>query len=404
MIVFIALIGLAGWYFWVRPAGSLTAVWNSLVNPAATLSSGTLKASGTVETTVLSIAPELSGKILAVDFQEGDAVKAGQILVHLDDNTLKIQRTIAAGNLETAKLALQKLNSPTVIAALQKTIAQDEQAIVDSQQVLDLQKYFTNNADAIQSARSKLYLARVALNKAHTVYDKVKYNNRLDAAAKALAQQNVYRAELAYENALALLNYLTGVPNPVQVDLKTAALELAKAKLAEDQALLDVLNGGAIPDNATGTGIAQLQQARINVQAAQANLDLLDDQIGKMTITAPVDGVVMTRNADPGNVVSPGNELLSLARLNDLTITVYIPEDSLGEIKLGQKATISVDSFPGETFYAVVVNISTQPVYLPRTTHALPSDNSTVHAILLELNDASGRLKPGMPADISFTR
>ncbi len=145
-------------------------------------------------------------------------------------------------------------------------------------------------------------------------------------------------------------NLWTGVPNQEQVDLKTATLALANARLAEDQTFLDALNGGPIPANATGAGIAQLQQARINVQAAQANLDLLNDQIGKMTITAPVDGVVMTRSVDPGNVVNPGTELLSLARLNDLTITVYIPEDSYGKIKLGQTATVTVDSFPGETF------------------------------------------------------
>ncbi len=88
-----------------------------------------------------------------MDFQEGEVVKAGQVLVHLDDGTLKIQRTIAAANLEKAQLSLQQLSSPTVIAALQKTIAQDEQAIIDAQQALDTHEYFTNDTAAIQSAQ-----------------------------------------------------------------------------------------------------------------------------------------------------------------------------------------------------------------------------------------------------------
>jgi HlyD family secretion protein len=337
-----------------------------------------------------------------VDFQEGDAVKAGQVLVQLDDARLQIQRRIAEADLEASRLALQKLVSPTVIAGLQKTIVQDEQVVIDAQQVLDLQKYFTNNTDAIQSARSKLYLARVALNKAHTAYDKVKYNNNLDATAKAIAQQNVYRAELNYENALALLNYLTGVPNPIQVDLKTAAVELAKAKLEEDQILLAALNGGPIPENATGTGIAQLQQARNNVQAVQARVDQLDDQIRKMTIKAPVDAVVMRRSAEPGNVVSPATELLTLASLNDLTITVYIPEDGYRKVYLGQAAAIRVDAYPGETFHAAVVDMSAQPAFLPHTTQTASSSRSPVHAVRLALKDGRGKLKPGMSADVTF--
>lgn len=398
----LALASAALWFFWLRPAGSLSAAWNTLIHPAGMVSPGTLNASGSVETTVLSIAPELPGKIIAVNFQEGDIVKSGEVLVRLDDTTLQIQHRIAAVNLEAARLELQKLNSPAVIASLQKNIVQDEQDVIDARQVLDVQKYFTNNEYAIQSARSKLYLARVALNKAHTAYDKVKYNNYLDATAKATAQQNVYRAELNYENALALLNYLTGVPNPVQVDLKTAAVELAKAKLEDDQILLAALNGGPIPEDATGTGLAQLQQARNNVQAAQAMVDQLDDQISTMTIISPADAVVMKRSAEPGNVVSPADELLTLARLNDLTITVYIHEESYRKIDLGQAAAISVDAYPGEMFPATVVYISAQPAFLPHATNTVSSSRTTVHAIRLEFKNKMGKLKPGMSADVTF--
>jgi len=402
VILVIAAIGAAGWYYWVRPAGSLSVAWDALVYPEATVPSGVLNASGTVETTVLSIAPEIPGKVLEVDFQEGDVVKAGVVLVRLDDSTLKIQQTIAISNLETAKLSLQKLSAPLVMANLQAAVAQDKQAIDDAQQALDTQKYFTNNTDAVVEAQANLWLAQTALDKAQTVYDKIKYNNFFDDSAKAAAYQNVYQYKLAYDHALAVYNLWTGVPNQEQVDLKNATLEHAKAKLAEDQAYMDALNGGAIPDNATGAGIFQLQQTRINVQAAQDNLDLLNDQIGEMTITAPVDGLVMTRSADPGDVVNPATELLSLARLNDLTITVYIPEESYGKIKLGQTTTVTVDSFPGETFNATVVYISKQPEFLPRTTQTVSASQSTVYAIQLKLNDATGKVKSGMPADVSF--
>ena len=402
VLLVVAALLAAGWYYLVRPAGSVSAAWDALVNPAALVPAGQLQASGTVETTTLSIAPELPGKVLEVDFKEGDVVKAGAVLVHLDDSTLKIQQTIATANLQTAKLSLQKLASPMVLANLQATISQDKQAIDDAQQALDTEKYFTSNTDAIQSAQSNLFLAQTALNKAQAYYDKVKYNNFFDANAKAAAYQVVYKYQQAYDHALAIYDLWTGVPNQEQVDLRASTLALAKAKLAEDQAYLAALNGAPIPANATGAGIAQLQQARVNLQAAQDNLDLLNDQIAKMTITAPVDGLVMSRSVDPGDVVNPSTELLSLARMNDLTITVYISQENYARIKLGQTATVTVDSFPGQTFTAVVAYISSQPEFLPRTTKTVSASQSTVYAVQLQLNDATGKIKSGMPADVTF--
>ena len=388
------------WYYWVRPAGSLAAAWYSLVNPASA-SSGALTASGTVETTEINVAPEVAGKIMAVDVQEGDTVHIGDVLVHFDDSILQHQRTIAAANLETAKIALVQLTSPAAIAGVQKAIAQDKQAIDDAQQAYDNQKYFTTNQDAVQNAHSSLILAQNALEDAQNDYDKVAGdpNNNTN---KANAYQKLYAAQLVYNDASYQYALWTGKVQSEQLNIKAAALSVAKAKLPEDQALLDVLNGGPIPDNATGAGIVQLQQARIAVQLAQANLDLLDDQIAKATVFAPVDGVVMTRNAEPGSVVNAGAALLTLARLDELTITVYVPEDRVGEVSLGQTANVSVDSFPGVVFTAAVSYISDQAEFTPRNVQTVSGRKNTVFAIKLKLNDKSEKLKPGMPADVTF--
>jgi HlyD family secretion protein len=399
-IIPIILILAALWYFWVRPVGSLATAWNSLVNPAsATL--GALTASGTVETTEINVAPEVAGKILAVDVQEGDPVHVGDALVHFDDSILKDQRTIASANLETARIALVQLTSPATIANLQKAIAQDKQDIDNAQQAYDNQKYFTTNQDAVQNAHASLVLAQEALDNAQSDYDKVPGDPNYNTA-KANAYQKLYAAQQDYNSASYQYALWTGKVDSQQLDIKAAALAVAKAKLPEDQALLDVLNGGPIPDNATGAGIVQLQQARIAVQLAQANLDLLDDQIAKTTVFAPVDGVVMTRNAEPGSVVNAGSALLTLARLDELTITVYVPEDRVGEVSLGQTANVSVDSFPGVVFTAAVSYISDQAEFTPRNVQTVSGRKNTVFAIKLKLNDKSEKLKPGMPADVTF--
>ena len=101
-VILVLAVVAALWYYWVRPAGSLAAAWNTLLNPPA-LSSTALTASGTVETTEINVAPEAAGKILAVNVKEGDTVHVGDVLVQLDDTLLKDQRAIAASNLETAQ-------------------------------------------------------------------------------------------------------------------------------------------------------------------------------------------------------------------------------------------------------------------------------------------------------------
>ncbi|MGA2490861.1 MAG: biotin/lipoyl-binding protein, partial [Anaerolineales bacterium] len=198
-VILVLVVVAALWYYWVRPAGSLAGAWNSLVNPASALS-GALTASGTVETTEINVAPEVAGKILAVDVQEGDTVHIGDVLVHFDDSLLKDQRTIAAANLETAKIALVQLTSPATIANVQKAIAQDKQDIDNAQQAYDNQKYFTTNQDAVQNAHSGLVLAQKALDDAQSDYDKVA-GNPDNNTPKANAYQKLYAAQLAYNDA-----------------------------------------------------------------------------------------------------------------------------------------------------------------------------------------------------------
>ena len=396
LLVAVALL----WYYWVRPAGSLGTAWNNLLNPP-TLASTALTASGTVEMTEIDVAPQAAGKILTVNVKEGDAVHVGDVLAQLDDTLLKDQRAIAASTLETANIALVQLTSPSTIASVQAAIAQDKQNIDNAQQAYDNQRTFTTNQSAVQNAKASLVLAQKALTDAQNEYNNVggSPDNNTD---KAAAYSKLYAAQTSYNSANYTYNLWLGNVNSEQLDIKAGTLAVAQAKLPEDQALLAVLQGGPIPANATGAGIVQLQQARIAVQLAQANLNLLDDEINTMTVKSLVNGVVMTRNAEPGSVVNAGAIMLTVGRTDELTITVYVPEDRIGEVILGQTANVSVDSFPGVVFKSTVTYISDQAEFTPRNVETVSGRKNTVFAVKLTLSDISGKLKPGMPADVVF--
>jgi HlyD family secretion protein len=83
-------------------------------------------------------------------------------------------------------------------------------------------------------------------------------------------------------------------------------------------------------------------------------------------------------------------------------MTVYVPEDRYGRIQLGQQAAITVDSFPGESFSGTVQRIAEQAEFTPRNVQTAEGRASTVFAVELSIANESGKLKPGMPADVDF--
>lgn len=119
-------------------------------------------------------------------------------------------------------------------------------------------------------------------------------------------------------------------------------------------------------------------------------------------VRTPLDGVVLYRSVEPGEVASPGTPLITVADLTNLSLTVYVPEDRYGRIVLGESYPVTVDSFPGETFTGTVRHISDKAEFTPRNVQTTDSRKTTVFAIRLDLPPSDGKLKPGMPADVQF--
>jgi len=172
-------------------------------------------------------------------------------------------------------------------------------------------------------------------------------------------------------------------------------LALAEARVNSAQANLDLAQAD--------TSQEQLDAALAEINAAQAALEIVQVQYEKLELTAPVDGVVLYRTVEPGEIVLPGSPAITLGLLHNLKITVYIPEDRYGQIDLGDKASVTVDSFPGETFNATVMRIADQAEYTPRNVQTAEDRRTTVFAVELTVDDPQGKLKPGMPADVVFT-
>jgi HlyD family secretion protein len=234
-------------------------------------------------------------------------------------------------------------------------------------------KTLSGDSDILDAAQAELDAADAELDGAEQTYNDLLSSEAANRVLEARAALSV--AQERYEVALDTLSRLQTGANSPQVKISAMGLEQADAAV---------------------------QQAQSAVHQAEANLALLDTQLAKLTVYAPMDGVILTRNIEAGEFVQPGSIAFAMADLNNITITVFVPEDRYGQISLGQQAQVTVDSFPGETFSAEVLHIGDQAEFTPRNVQTAEGRSSTVYAIKLRVTDSEGKLKIGMPADVVF--
>jgi multidrug resistance efflux pump len=436
VIVILVLAVLVGGYFGIR----------SLLNKG----SNALTASGTIEAIEVSISPEIGGKVTEVSVDEGAPVRAGDVLFRLDDTMLQAQRTVAVASLDLtraaastadAALATGRANFDLALNAARLESASTRSADwrASNPAGYTLPGGYFSNVDEIAAAITEVDASRSASDAAQ-----VSLNTLLDKAANA----DFVAAEMRLRNARAAIltaqDVLTRSNLSANTELRDAAQSIydtARTELDDTQAAYDDLkdSDAAIAiitaradaavarernqaaqdrllalqtgENSPKVTAAQAvfhqaqaaaEQAHTTVAQAEASLALLDIQISRLTITAPADGTVLMRSIQPGEMVAPNASAMSLGRLDDLTITVYVPENLYGEISLGQPAVVTVDSFPGETFTALVSHIAEQAEFTPRNVQTTEGRTSTVFAIKLQVQNPGGKLKPGMPADVVF--
>ncbi len=435
IIILIAIVAAAVWYFTMGQGNGGNSV---------------LAASGTIEGTQVVVAPEIGGRVREVLVQEGDKVQAGQVMVRFDDSLLQAQLSQAQASLQqaqanydlaakgptqeqrqlsiasaeaeliNARQALQALydNAGLNQAQLQQSIATTDQTRDKAQQYLDNINARANSTD-VEAAWASVVIAQNKLENAQEDFDP--YANKDQSnLTRAQLQAQLAAAQNQYNSVVERYNNLVGTANQYELAVAQANVGMAEAKLADSKRQYTKLEGGIDPD-ALASAQARVKTAEANlavaqaapsaeqlavalaqVEVAQGALDVIQAQIAKLVISAPINAIVDTRSAEPGEVMVPGAPLFTLVKLDDLKITVYIPEDRYGTINLGQTARVMVDSFPGETFEAKVVRIADQAEFTPRNVQTETGRRTTVFAVDLTVTNPQGKLKPGMPADVDF--
>jgi HlyD family secretion protein len=144
---------------------------------------------------------------------------------------------------------------------------------------------------------------------------------------------------------------------------------------------------------------AEVASANAQTQQARAQLAEAEDNRRDLTIKAPFSGTVVTRAAEPGEVVVAGTAVITLLDLSKVYLRGFVPEGQIGKVKLGQSARIYLDSSSQKPIYAYVSRIDPQATFTPENTYFRDDRVKQVVGLKLQLIGGFGFAKPGMPVD-----
>ena len=214
---------------------------------------------------------------------------------------------------------------------------------------------------------------------------------RLAAALAGSRPQEIHAAEQGAEGARERLAEAQHGSRPQEIRLAEAAVAQAQAQVDAARAALDLALAGPRRES--------LDAAQARVVQAKGTLHTAAVTAGQTTVTAPADGVVILRNVEPGELVTPGLPIIRFAKLKTVWLRVYVPEEQVGAIHRGQHAVITTDAYTGKQYQGRVTEIAEEPEFTPKNVQTKEERVKLVFGIKIEVDNRDGKLKPGMPAD-----
>ena len=330
-----------------------------------------------------AVASKTTGRILEVRVREGDSVNAGDVIAILDDAQIRAREDQAQDALTAAEAKGDAARQQ--IAVLQQQLDQSQLQVGQSK--FDTEGRVHQAEADLAAAQSDLAQQQAAYQIA--AFDKDAYTRLaktgavserqgLQAAATADQQANaVASAQRRVDAAKDALTTAQGIlSNP---GIRESQVALVKRQVAEQQAEV-------------ASAAAQTQQAR--AQLAEA-----EDNRNDLTIRAPFTGTVVTRAAEPGEVIPAGTAIITLLDLTKVYLRGFVPEGDIGKVKIGQPARVYLDSNPQKPVDAYVSRIDPQATFTPENTYFRDDRIKQVVGIKLQLTAGFGFAKPGMPSD-----
>jgi len=379
LIVIPAILIAAGVWFFL----------NSVENDSGNL----IKVSGNIELTEVGIAFKTSGRLIERAVDEGDAVKKGAIVARLDSDQLMAQKD-------------------SQVAALQFAVAQLAQA----ETALDWQK---------QSLEADLEQRRADLTTAEAVLLELKNGSRpeeIREAEAAVASAQAEHTRMGNEWTRAQALYKSGDISTSLYDQYRSQWERAEAALKQARERQALILAGPRREQVEAAA-AQVERARAAIKTAEANrieirrreqelplrlaeidrakanLALIETQLADTEVASPIDGVVLVKTAEPGEILPAGTPVMTIGDIDRPWLRAYIRATDLGKVKHGDRVKITTDSYPGKTYEGRVSFIASEAEFTPKQIQTQEERVKLVYRIKIDVENPEHELKSNMPAD-----
>jgi len=335
------VVGL-GVFFWQQQAGKIP--------------EGFLLSSGRIEGREVNVSSRVQGRLVLLQADEGDTVKKGQLLAVLKSDQANAQANAAQESLNIAE-------------------RQQEQA------GLDLEYSRRNSTSAIWVAQASVYQAKAQLRKA--------------MAVQQIAQRN-------FQRYLKLFN--DGAVSASEFDNRRLDFDSSNADVSNAREFHEAANANLATAQSSTVAVEvkqkQVEASQASVNAFRAKLQELAANQQELQILAPIEGTIITRPVEVGQVVNAVSPLFVMINLNNIYMKIYIPESQIGKLELGSEAHIYVDAYADRYFVGKVTKISDQAQFTPKNVETKEERVKLVFAVEMSVDNPEGILKPGMPGDV----
>jgi multidrug resistance efflux pump len=393
--------------------------------------------SGTIQAKEIPVASKIGGRIARVLVQEGQEVKAGDVLVEFEAPELAARRLQLVAAIKEREAILEELKNGPRLPEIEKARAAANQAkanwimlksgyrkedisksqaqVNEAQANFDMLKRGYREED-VRSARNQLEQARVLMEfqkqdwqryqglseqGAVSARDASDLKSKYDASREAFrsAEENFRRMqkgprEEEIESARERLEFARNQMEMMRRGPRPEEIEMAKQEyLSANQTLSLLLEG---------TRKEQIDRAAADLAQSKAQLSEIDAQLIESKVASPANAEVSVMDLHAGEVIGAGRAVATLTRLDDLWTRVYIPERELGRVRMGQELDVKADSFPGRKFLGKVVQIPSVAEFTPRNVQTPEERSAQVFGVKVQIDNKDHLLRGGMNADITL--
>jgi HlyD family secretion protein len=356
----------------------------------------TIRLSGNIELTEINVGFKTSGKLVELAADEGSSVHRGMLLARIDKSQIERQHEKEQAGLSAAMSQLTQLNT-----SIQYSHAATESDV--SLRQAELRQAQAHLSELLAGSRpQEIEHAQAAVDDART--QRAQAGHDWERAQRLYAKDDISTAQrdqfqARFESTGAALRQAEERLDIVKEGPRREQIEAARAQVARAEAGLRLSEANWIELKRKEQEVAT---RRAEIDKARAQVLVVQSQIDDTAASSPIDGVVLTKSSDIGEVVSAGTTVMTIGDIDRPWVRGYITEPDLGRVKLGTRVQITTDSFPGKIYDGRISFIASNAEFTPKHIQTAEERVKLVYRIKIDVENPAHELKLNMPVDATI--